>query len=375
MSEVTSARANTSRATERVVAFDGIRGLAILAVMGAHAQIRGTQGGSLGVDMFFVLSGFLITGILVAERDHRATVSLRNFYVRRVLRLYPALLLVVLLSLLVLPQLGTPGEPAPRLTDWGHSALVALTYTTNIVGYLGSSWGGLFGHTWSLALEEQFYLLWPPVLVFGLYRGWSRNRLAAIALAGFALSTLALIVQFHPSAEFQGPHVYGAPQARAGALLLGCAIALMPYHRLSKRTATRLAGVGLILLAGVLLTAPENTGGPHQRWYYYASLPACWVVTAVLIGGLAAAPGAGLAARALSLGPLRGIGTISYGTYLVHIPVLHVLLHHSAGLERRYLALLMIVVSLAAATISYVLVERRFLRLKERLAPRPVAVL
>lgn len=199
MSEVTSARANTSRATERVVAFDGIRGLAILAVMGAHAQIRGTQGGSLGVDMFFVLSGFLITGILVAERDHRATVSLRNFYVRRVLRLYPALLLVVVLSLLVLPQLGTPGEPAPRLTDWGHSALVALTYTTNIVGYLGSSWGGLFGHTWSLALEEQFYLLWPPVLVFGLYRGWSRNRLAAIALAGFALSTLALIVQFHPS--------------------------------------------------------------------------------------------------------------------------------------------------------------------------------
>ncbi len=358
-----------------VAPFDGIRGLAILAVMAAHTEIRWGQGGSLGVDIFFVLSGFLITGILLGEHDRRATVSLRNFYVRRALRLYPALLLIVLLGLVVLPDLGSPGDPVPGLSDWGRAALVSLTYTTDIVGYLGSGWGGLFGHTWSLALEEQFYLLWPPLLVFGLYRGWSRGRLASIALLGFSLSTLMLILQFHPSAEFQGAHVYGAPHVRAGALLLGCAIALMPYHRLSIRVATRLAGVCLVVLGVLLVASPANTGGPHQRWYYYVSLPGCWIVTASLIAGLAAAPRAGVAARLLSLGPLRRIGIISYGTYLAHIPVLHVLAHHSGGMQRRYLALATIVLSLAVAAISYALVERRFLRLKDRLAPRPVAAL
>lgn len=148
---------------------DGLRALAVLLVIASHVSIPVLGAGWLGVDVFFVLSGYLITSILVGEFEMTETIRLGQFYIRRVLRLYPALLLLLAVGFLFYGQLGEGGT---RI-GYFHTAFFSGAYLEDfVVGFTGNAHGNL-GHTWSLAIEEQFYLLWAPILLLLLKRGRS----------------------------------------------------------------------------------------------------------------------------------------------------------------------------------------------------------
>jgi peptidoglycan/LPS O-acetylase OafA/YrhL len=154
----------------RIDSLDGLRALAVLLVFVGHVDQRGLPGGYVGVEVFFVISGYLITALLLHEQRRTGAISLRHFYVRRMLRLWPALLLFVVV-VAPISALDHIGEPAAD----GTAALLYLTdFWAN-----ASEHFSLLLHTWSLAVEEQFYLVWPAVLVFALKRGWGGGGLPA----------------------------------------------------------------------------------------------------------------------------------------------------------------------------------------------------
>ena len=193
---------------------DGVRAMAVLMVVGVHTHPRLVPAGSIGVDIFFVLSGFLITTLLVEELDGRGRIAVGRFYARRALRLLPALfgLLAVVTAWALL--VASP--------DTRHNALsevaAAASYTRNLTWWANVP-GTLLGHTWSLALEEQFYLIWPVILVICLRPRRSSTALTAIFVAGFVVvSALRMSHVVGPAALLIG---------RPDALLLGAAVALL----------------------------------------------------------------------------------------------------------------------------------------------------
>ncbi|MCM3926303.1 acyltransferase, partial [Frankia sp. AiPs1] len=201
-------------------ALDGVRALAVLCVLVFHMD--SLPGGYLGVDVFFVLSGFLITGQLLAERDRTGGVSLGRFYLRRAYRLLPAFWVLALVGLtaVVLLGIGTAGERSEFLDSLAASALYVNNYFQVVRQSTGAGW---LGHTWSLSLEEQFYLLWPLVLVALCRWPWVARRLPVVLLggaAGVALWRNALVTSGAP-----GTRTYFALDTRADALLVGCALA------------------------------------------------------------------------------------------------------------------------------------------------------
>ncbi|HEV7535564.1 MAG TPA: acyltransferase, partial [Acidimicrobiia bacterium] len=163
---------------------DGLRAVAVLLVLGYHAGVPGFVGGRAGVDMFFVLSGFLITSLLLDEHRLTGGIRLGAFYARRALRLYPALLVAVT-GALTLAFLKMPvfHASAASLRDTLHGIPFTLFYTMNVARATGWTNGGLLGHAWSLAIEEQFYLVWPVAVILLFRRRADRARIGWIALA------------------------------------------------------------------------------------------------------------------------------------------------------------------------------------------------
>lgn len=294
----------------RIPELDGLRGVAILLVVFAHAtdgvlpSYRGlwpsldSLGGFVGVQLFFVLSGFLITRILIAEREKRGRIDLLAFYKRRLQRLVPSLVLVSAVAALVDP--------------W--SALRAVTYTANIpVPPYGL---GYMGHAWSLAVEEQFYLAWPALLVLSGSRAW------AVALAGI-LWTVA-------TQQLSGvPDGWVYNLLRWDAILAGCLLAL---------AGTRLRVHWFYVGLAVLLTYTLGRFGELQRIDYPLATLAC-------IGMVAAAADV----KWLGASWLRHVGHISYAWYLWHILVMR------ADLP----TLVTLPVSLVLAEATYWLVDRK----------------
>jgi peptidoglycan/LPS O-acetylase OafA/YrhL len=335
---------------------DGLRAVAVFAVFGSHIGIPQLTGGWIGVSVFFVLSGYLITSILLAEWRRTWSISLRRFYLRRLLRLYPALLLMLALCALFAPVFGDGGTAAGYLFS---AAATGLYYQDFVSGLTGSSHGG-FDHTWSLAVEEQFYLIWPPILILLLRRGAHPLRWA---LAGTVVSwtLLTLITRAEPGVVAS---TYLLPHTRAGELLLGCALALWFAGRpaILERTALlrRLTWAALIALAVLALTV----GRAGESKLLALQLPVIALVAAALITGLLT-DGSGPVARALSWSPLVYLGKISYGIYLFHLPVLI--------LGTKYLPFpwavripIELAASLMIAALSYRFVEKPLLRRKPR---------
>lgn len=159
-----------------IAPFDGLRAIAVVAVLAHHAHIPRLDGGFLGVDLFFVLSGFLITALLVQERDRNGRIDFRRFYMRRGLRLFPALLV----SGAVVWAYAAFVAPAELASDTLFGLPWAVTYLTDYAAMFADRGLGMVNHTWSLAIEEQFYLVWPPVLA-GLLARWSRRTAVAVA--------------------------------------------------------------------------------------------------------------------------------------------------------------------------------------------------
>ncbi len=340
-------------------ALDGLRAAAVAAVLLYHGDVAWARGGYLGVDAFFVLSGFLITSLLLAEwRTSRAN-DLPSFWRRRARRLLPALFLV----LGAVALFAATWAPVDMLDRLRGDAFATLGYVANWRFVTSSqSYFAQFTspsplqHVWSLAIEEQFYLVWPPVflLLLHLTRG-SRRALLAITTGLAAVSALLMFVLFAPGAD--PSRVYYGTDTRAQSLLIGAALALLlERRRLGTTRAGRVAlQAGAAGAAGIVLWTWANTADDAE-WLYQGGLPVIAVLVAVVIASVIS-DARGLLGRALSLRPVRWIGVISYGLYLWHWPVYVALTSRRAGLDGAALLALRLGCTLAVATASYYLVE------------------
>jgi peptidoglycan/LPS O-acetylase OafA/YrhL len=325
---------------------DGLRGLAVAAVIAFHLRPEGLPGGFLGVDLFFVLSGFLITSLLLAEREAEGAVSLGAFWARRARRLLPALFLV-LAAVAAYAATGPDGLDADGLRG---DALATLGYIANwhsIVADHGY-WDlfaapSLLAHTWSLAIEEQLYVVWPLVAVLALRRG-RRTLLATAIVLGLA-SAAAMIVLY--GAGDDTARTYYGTDTRAAAVLAGAALATwgVPTGRI-----VRAAGAaGALVLALMWSTTTGTSNVLYEGGFLLCAVAACAVIAAV------AQPGP--LARVFELAPLRRLGLISYGIYLWHWPVFVVLTPDRTGVHGWPLLVLKLAVTLAISEASYRVVE------------------
>jgi peptidoglycan/LPS O-acetylase OafA/YrhL len=339
-------------------ALDGVRGLAIAAVVAFHA-FGWPTGGYLGVDLFFVLSGFLITTLLLEERRERGSASLLAFYKRRALRLLPALVVMLAAVLAVaLIRAAVTGD-ADALGRTLVICAAGLGYATNFL--LASSDNTLpaLGHLWSLATEEQFYVLWPPLLLVVLRarRGLSLGVLGA-ALAVVVYRQLELVRMGAP-----GHRLDFAPDTRGSSILIGCVAALaVTAPGALPLQAARLRSWPL-LVVGLLLVLDQG------RRVWEGPLVVFGIAAALVI--VRALEPSTLEHRLLTRRPLVALGRVSYSLYLWHVPVLvwlGVIGHGLPGEGGPARQLAGVALSLLAAVLSYRFVEQPFLRRKRRLA-------
>ena len=345
---------------------DGLRALAVLLVMAFHLLPGPVPGGYLGVDVFFVISGFLITGLLLRERDATGRIHLGSFWGRRARRLLPALALVLLACCAAALALG-----GDRLLDLGRQVLGAATFSSNWLSmgagssYFSDSAPELFRNLWSLAVEEQFYLLWPlVVLLVALIRRRSLRFWVLVALA--AASALAMALLYSP--EVDPTRVYYGTDTHSFGLALGAALAILveswPASVLSWSRAARVLAPALGWLAFAALLLLSLGMSDATPFPYLGGLALVSLLSAVAIAG-AITPGSSLG-NSLELRPLRWIGERSYGLYLWHWPVWVLLTDATATLtgpalsgpaEAWVVGAAAAVVTFAAASLSYDYVE------------------
>jgi peptidoglycan/LPS O-acetylase OafA/YrhL len=324
---------------------DGLRALSIAAVVAFHYEHR-VRGGYLGVTVFFVLSAYLITGLLATERRNRGTVDLPAFYARRALRLYPALIVVVVVGLIVATIVGHPETSNQNLFI---AAGASLVYVNDFAYALGhpSAW---FDPTWSLGVEEQFYLAWPVLLIFALRRFSPASIGRACVAVGLATGVGYLAIR--PALGFNW--TYSSPIGWVMALTVGCGLWF-----LKPRVPRWLAGAAALVLLVLIFLAPSNE---HVSSYQGPQQIAV-IAAAILIAHLAVAESRLMRSRALVW-----TGRRSYGIYLIHIPVLLALLRGIPAGPRPLHNLVAIPLSVVLAALSYRYVEQPFLRLKRRFA-------
>ena len=338
-----------SRKASRFAPFDGLRAVAVLLVFACHQVYWAFPGGWVGVELFFVLSGFLITSLLLREWERTGRIDLRAFYLRRFFRLAPALVMFVAVAA---PAAWLLGDDR-AFTE----GLAAVTYTMDIYLPLHDSADSFLSHTWSLAVEEQFYLVWPAFLLLALSRGCGVGRvitsLAAVSAVGGGIIAWAW-----------GPLMgYSNPFPHLPIILSGAGLALAVHYGGS--WTGRLASGWVPVLAGVIATAVWCFVGIERVWLYWGVLLAVSAPLVALVGHLVARP-EGPAARFLTLSPLVWLGERSYGFYLWHIPPVYFLRNLN---PRQYVgAPVAFGAALVLTVLSWVLVERPFLRLKCRFA-------
>jgi peptidoglycan/LPS O-acetylase OafA/YrhL len=301
---------------------DGLRAVSILLVVAFHAGVTGVAGGYVGVDVFFVLSGYLITGLLVAEQRRTGRIALAEFFARRARRLLPMAGLVIVATLLAGLWLLPPLARADMVRDAGASALYLANwrFAGQVTAYSDAAvTDGLFLHFWSLAIEEQFYLAWPLlVLLVGLLVRRRPDRLPAVlglVLAGLVVASLTTSIVLTRSL---GPEAYYLTHARlwelaAGALL---AVVLPRVPRPGRRLAEALGTLGLAAILFAALTFDAATAFPGWR----ALLPVLGAVGIIVAGTRDDTR----TSRMLALRPLPSLGRVSYAWYLWHWPALGV---------------------------------------------------
>jgi peptidoglycan/LPS O-acetylase OafA/YrhL len=348
-----------------VPALDGVRALAVLAVVCLHAGFPWASWGFLGVDVFFVLSGFLITALLLAEHAETGTISLANFYRRRALRLFPSLIAV----LVVVGLWSATLAPDDLAAQSRVGILATVFYVANWVDALTDLKLGQFQHTWSLAIEEQFYLLWPVLLAALLRRRWSWQGLALLT-GGLAL-TSAVWKALVWNMTLSPARVYGGFDTRADALLMGCLLAILlanlPILR-SRRVGYLILPIVLVflLIAGIQSAGGEPVAWRSSWWWNRGGFTLAAFIAALLVL-LAATDSVSFLTRLLSVPPLVRLGRVSYSVYLWHYVIFKAISHSGVALTD-FEKLNWIGVSVAAATLSWVAIEQPALRHKYRRA-------
>jgi peptidoglycan/LPS O-acetylase OafA/YrhL len=348
--------------------------------MAYHLQLGWASGGYLGVDLFFVLSGFLITTLLLEEWVGTGAIKLADFWARRAKRLLPALfLLVAALAIYLVLNAQFGGAGANGLVDLPAlrgDAISTLLYVGNWHSiYTHQSYFAQFStpsplqHPWSLAIEEQFYLVWPPMLLLllrGARHSWRRVGLI-VAIAGTLLSAGLMALLFHPGSD--PTRIYYGTDTRMFDLMAGATVAFLaaarPQPGPRAGRALHVAGpVAAAMLAVFWVTAGTSAGLP-KNWMFDGGFLLCAALAAVVVAD-ARLLDRGLFTRVLSVRPLHFLGTISYGIYLWHWPIFVYMTASRTGLSAAPLDVIRVAVTLVVATASYYLVERPIRQMKRR---------
>jgi peptidoglycan/LPS O-acetylase OafA/YrhL len=379
-----------SRGHSRVGALDGLRGLAVAAVLLYHSQYSFARGGFLGVSAFFTLSGFLITSLLLTQQERK--VPLRRFWGRRARRLLPAAMLALVGVLIFAATVATNDQLRLLRGD----VIATLTYVANWRFYAsGQSYAHLFSapspvlHFWSLAIEEQFYLVFPLIIAVVM---WATRRTSALRrrqvlggllTAGILASVIASRMLYPRDGSAR---VYYGTDTRAAELLVGALLAVILAGRITMdRPASArvrgLAAVGGFGALGVMVwwwaTVEQSTA-----WLYHGGFALHACLAAIVI---AAARVQGPFARGLAWRPLAALGLISYGVYLYHWPIYLWLTPARTGLPAVPLLALRVSLTLSIAIFSFLFLEQPILRGERslliprriswpRLLPAPLAI-
>ena len=347
----------------RVPALDGIRGIAILLVFTFHMTPVLLLGGRIGVDLFFVLSGFLITWTLLQEQRLTGSISLKNFYMRRILRLVPPLVTVIAFVMTFVWLKGTAEQIS--LAIWNSIGALLYFFNWQVVWEAPNvlNHERMYSHIWSLSVEEQFYTVWPLVVVGMFTFGAPRRAWLALALAGIFVPSVWRALRW---LQEPSPLVYVQTHLRADGLMWGALAAILIDLRIvptgKLRKVASWAGVPALL--GLFVIASFE--GLENGFFYLVGFALVGLCSSVLIYTSVVCPLPPLA-RALAFRPLRWIGGISYGLYLWHWPIIRIV----AGWELPQVATIAAEysISFAIATVSYYSMEQPILRLKKRFTP------
>jgi peptidoglycan/LPS O-acetylase OafA/YrhL len=306
---------------------DGLRALAVLAVIAYHLSLGWAPGGMLGVGVFFTLSGYLITDLLLGQHEMTGRLQLADFWLRRARRLLPALFVMLAMVAAWVTLLDRDQLPAIRGAVASSAAYVGNWW---LIAQHSSYFAQFappmpLGHLWSLAVEEQFYLIWPWLLLLGLRwahgRRHARTRLAEATLLLAAVSAVAMALLYRPG--YDPTRIYDGTDTRAFAVLIGAALAFVWPSRHLGRDVTETArwildGIGMTGLAIIAVLIWRT--GQYSPFLYRGGMVLLSVGTALTVGA-AASPASRLGVL-LGIRPLRWVGVRSYGIYLWHYPII-----------------------------------------------------
>ena len=347
---------------------DGLRGLSAVVIVLYHFRTPLFACGFLAVDVFFVLSGFLITALLLQERARFGRINLGHFYARRALRLAPALTLMlsaVLLGTFLFPDTAAAAGMIRR------QVLYSALYVMNWTEVLGWSPGpSPLAHTWSLAIEEQFYILIPLLLAALLAARVRVGRITLVLGVLMAASTAWRAVGCFRG--FSEAYLIRGLDMRADSLLAGCVMAGLFAG--GKLGADARAWRGPAVLAAGVLAGAVAFGRPisvrlgGETMIFAWILPVAWAASAVVLGYLLCPNAGGPATAALRSRPVVYLGRLSYGIYLWHVPVSVAVFRRPLPVPLPVLCAVAATISFAAAALSYHVVEQPILRLKKRFA-------
>lgn len=341
-------------------ALDGLRGVAILAVMGFNGHLAWMRGGFLGVDIFFALSGFLITCVLLQGYFKTSSIGLKNFYFRRALRLLPALLALIVFCAAYAFLFQTGDKTIATL----KGILYTLLYVANWAQVPPNPPGiGALSHAWSLSVEEQFYIVWPLLLLVLLQ---IKNRRLIVAILGSLIAISLFISVLLWNANTPHLRMYFGSDTRAHQLLIGCTAALLLSWgslRSTQRLRWPLHAASAVSFVGILLSFyfVRHT----EAFVYNGGFALISLATTILILDVLLFPS--LLSGMFEFAPLVWIGKISYGLYLWHFPIFEASKRLFEGRTSPVLYQVVgVVATFVVAAASFYFLEQPFLRLRRR---------